>query len=644
MLNNMGCAEEIEAMLEIKVYEMGGEEEIFKVTDDELMTKKLIKFRLEGCGYTLTLLEFARRLGLYHVAEISEEGFEVYFQGSLRSDENFNGRDYWLSVSSKEELHLSRSLTSTIRKPILKFITKMAKRMNLLTDEVLDGLSTLVFYRALDATTLRELISYNGKLIAKDQAPGLVGTDVLSLEQHLSLLRQIFCVLRAQKSYANGKKCHFLVAEVTFLGYIVTGSGIKIDPAKVEAIISWPTPSTIHGIHIFQVECDASGVGIGGVLSQNQRPIAFFSEKLNDVRRKYSTYDKEFYAIVRSLDTWQHKLKSRHAKFECKFSKLDGYMFKGVRLCIPLCSLRKAIVLEGHAGGLAGHFGREDVSLDFVLGFPHTQQAKDFVLSSGGLYFIENVKLHGVPKTLTSDRDVKFVSHFWRTLWNHLLSKLQFSCSHHPQNDGHTEVVNQSLGNLLRSLIEDNAKQWDLILPLAEFAYNRSVNRTTCKSPFEVMYRRNPITPLNLVHVLEVRRFSEEWANGLTSLSRLKSYIDQFENRLFSIMNNTRNMQISVVSRRFGKLKPRGDGPFCVLKKINDNTYKIELPGHYNVSATFNVPDLSPYKGDSNDKPESESSLFQEGEDDPDAVNERVNMTNTLGAYFSATNFYGGMG
>ena len=89
---------------------------------------------------------------------------------------------------------------------------------------------------------------------------------------------------------------------------------------------------------VFEVECDASGVGIGGVLTQEGKPLAFFSEKLCDSRRKYSTYDKEFYAIVRCLEHWshyfvasefilhsnqealkyiqgQHKLNSRHAKW-----------------------------------------------------------------------------------------------------------------------------------------------------------------------------------------------------------------------------------------------------------------------------------------------------------------------------------------
>nr|GEY20609.1 hypothetical protein [Tanacetum cinerariifolium] len=235
----------------------------------------------------------------------------------------------------------------------------------------------------------------------------------------------------------------------------------------------------------------------------------------------------------------------------------------------------------------------EDVSLDFILGLPRTHQL-------ARLYFEKVMKLHGVPKALTFDQDVKFVSHFWHTLWTHLGSKLQFSSSHHPQT-------------------------------------NRSVNRTIGKSPFEVVYGRNPITPLDLFPIPEIIRHNEQYKKHADKPRKQVLYR---EGDLVWI--HLRKEHFS--TGRFGKLKLQGDGHFHVLKKINDNAYKIELPVHYNVSTPFNVADLSSYKGDSDDELDSGLSLFQEGEDDAYAVNERVNVINTLGAYFSAINFGGGLG
>ena len=74
------------------------------------------------------------------------------------------------------------------------------------------------------------------------------------------------------------------------------------------------------------------------------------------------------------------------------------------------------------------------------------------------VFLREIVRLHGIPKSITSDRGVRFMNHFWRELWRHFQTKLQLSSSHHPQTDDQTEVVNHALGNMLRCVVSEKPK------------------------------------------------------------------------------------------------------------------------------------------------------------------------------------------
>ncbi|KAL4320161.1 hypothetical protein GQ457_18G009710 [Hibiscus cannabinus] len=123
----------------------------------------------------------------------------------------------------------------------------------------------------------------------------------------------------------------------------------------------------------------------------------------------------------------------------------------------------------------------------------------DNAVNVANLFFRDVVRLHGIPRSNVSDRDVKFLSHFWKTLWSKLGTKLMFSTTCHAQTDVQIEVVNRVLSTSLRAVIKKNIKTWEDCLPHVEFAYNNAVHSATNMSPFEVVYGYNPTTPLDML-------------------------------------------------------------------------------------------------------------------------------------------------
>ena len=161
---------------------------------------------------------------------------------------------------------------------------------------------------------------------------------------------------------------------------------------------------------------------------------------------------------------------------------------------------------------------RDNITMDFVSGFPLTQQKHDSVwvimdrLTKSAhfipirihysmdrlaeLYVDEIVRLHGVSLSIVSDRDPRFTSRLWKELQSALSTKLNFSTAFHPQTNGQSERLIQVLEDMLRGYVIEFSGSWDRYIPLMEFAYNNSFQSSIGMAPYETLYGRKCRTPV----------------------------------------------------------------------------------------------------------------------------------------------------
>ncbi|GKA39810.1 putative reverse transcriptase domain-containing protein [Tanacetum coccineum] len=425
-------------------------------------------------------------------------------------------------------------------------------------------------------------------------------------EFHLGLVLEL---LKKEKLYAKFSKCEFWLREVQFLGHVINGGGIHVDPSKIETVKNWVaprTPSEVRsflglaryyrrfienfskiaksltiltqkslpdGSKDFGVYCDASGLGLGCVLMQRELfsdydcEIRYHPGKANVVVDALSRKERVKPKRIRAMNmTLQLSIKDNILAAQKEASDEPAEMLSGL--------LQQLVIPE---------WKWERIAMDFVTKLPRTSSGHDAIwvivdrLTKSAhflpmhedykmdrlsrLYLNEIVARHGVPISIISDRDSRFTSRFWQSMQEALGTRLDMSTAYHPQTDGQSERTIQTLEDMLRACVLDFGGRPELVQETTE-------------------------------------KISQIKDRLKAARDRQKSYVDKRRKPLEFSVGEYVLLKVSpwkgvVCFGKKGKLAPRFVGPFEITERISPVSYRLRLPEDLNgIHDTFYVSNL----------------------------------------------------
>ncbi|KAA0033187.1 ty3-gypsy retrotransposon protein [Cucumis melo var. makuwa] len=218
-------------------------------------------------------------------------------------------------------------------------------------------------------------------------------------EEHL---HRVLETLRANKLYAKFSKCEFWLKKVTFLGHVVSSEGVSVDPAKIEAVTSWPRPSTVskirsflglagyhrspacessfkelkqklvsasvltvpNGSGSFVIYSNASKKGLGYELMQQGRVVAYASRQLKSHEQNYPTHDLELATMVFALKIWRHYLYSEKIQI---FTNHNSLMYFFIQKELNMRQRRWLELVKDYDREILYHPGKANVVVDALI-------------------------------------------------------------------------------------------------------------------------------------------------------------------------------------------------------------------------------------------------------------------------------------